>query len=405
MELGAAILVSGSEWQGCWSLDPKIVYLNHGAFGATPRAVLELQQQLRDRLEAAPVRFIDREFEGYLDRSREQLAAFLGADASDLVFVQNATTGVNAVLRSLKFSPGDELLVTNHEYNACRNAVNFVASRTGAKVVVAKIPFPLDDLEQIVEAVLAAVTPRTKLALLDHVTSQTALVFPIQQLVRELKARGVETLVDGAHALGMVPLNLAAIGATYYAGNCHKWLCAPKGAGFLYVEKEKQAQIRPLTISHGANSTRTDKSRWQLEFDWTGTNDATAYFCVPEAIKFMGGLLPGGWDELMSRNRLLALRARKLLCEKLGITPPAPEKAIASMAVMPLPQETRDRSELILPLQQDLSEQFQIEVPVIPFPAFPQQVLRISVQIYNSFEQYQYLAEVLGKLLTLDQCR
>ena len=356
-----------SKFQKFWSLDPAVVFLNHGSFGAVPLPVMAAQQNLRQQVERQPVRFFIREFEELLEEARSQLAAFVGADPTELVFVPNATTAVNTVLRSLCFNPGDELLTTNLEYNACRNALDFVASRTGAKVVVAQLPFPLQSAAEVVEALLAKVSPRTRLALLDHITSQTALVFPIQELVSQLAAQGVDTLVDGAHAPGMVPLNLHQIGAAYYTGNCHKWLCAPKGAAFLYVQPDKQSIIRPLTISHGANSHRTDKSRFQLEFAWTGTDDPSAYLCVAEAIRFLGSLLPGGWSELMSCNRAMALEARQLLCEALGVAPPCPEGMIGSLAVVPLPdklclQQEDGRSRSVPALQDVLWKQFNIEV-------------------------------------------
>lgn len=366
---------------------------------------MEAQQRLRSQMEREPLRFFMREFEELLDEARSQLAAFVGAEADELVFVPNATTGVNAVLRSLSFSSSDEVLTTNLEYNACRNALDFVASRTGAKVVVATVPFPLDSPNQVVEAVIERVSPRTRLVLLDHVTSKTALIFPIQQLVNELAARGVDTLVDGAHAPGMIPLNLHEIGATYYTGNCHKWLCAPKGAAFLYVRRDKQPAIRPLTISHGANSPRSDKSRFQLEFDWMGTADPTAYLCVPEAIRFLGSLLPGGWSELMENNRTKALYARRLLCEALGVSPPCPEEMIGSMAVVPLPsklslyeQEGQVREWPVL--QNVLFERFNIEVPIVPWSNPFKQIMRVSAQLYNTSEQYNYLAKALLTLLS-----
>lgn len=391
-----------NNWLEYWSLDSNVTFLNHGSFGASPLPVLIVQTQLRERLEREPVRFFIREFESLLDEARDKLAEFVGAKSEELAFVSNATTGVNAVLRSLDFSSTDELLTTDQEYNACRNALNFISDRTGAKVMVASLPFPVESPQQIIEAIIKHISPRTKLALLDHISSQTAFIFPIKQLVTELTKRGVDTLVDGAHAVGMVPLNLHQIGATYYTGNCHKWLCAPKGAGFLYVRRDKQQNIHPLTISHGANSTRTDKSRFHLEFDWMGTDDPTAFLCVPEAIKFMNSLLPGGWSELMQKNYSMALAARHLLQEKLGIKNYCcPDEMIGSMALIKLPDRDADEiySWLIPPLQNDLWEQFRIEVPIVPWPNKRKQLLRISAQIYNSFSQYEYLAEALVKLL------
>jgi isopenicillin-N epimerase len=265
-------------------------------------------------------------------------------------------------------------------------------------VVVAKIPFPLESSEQILSAVIEQVSPKTRLALLDHVTSQTGLIFPIQQLVKQLQQRGVDTLVDGAHAPGMLPLNLSEIGASYYTGNCHKWLCAPKGAAFLYVRRDKQLEIRPLTISHGANSPRTDKSRFQLEFDWMGTDDPTAYMCVPEAIAFMGSLLPGGWNELRQRNHQLALQARQLLCEALNVSMPCPDEMIGSMAVVPMPEVLESRN--FMALHDELFDRFGIQVQVVPWQEKPKLLVRVSAQIYNTPEQYEYLRKALRTLVT-----
>ncbi|HET7625888.1 MAG TPA: aminotransferase class V-fold PLP-dependent enzyme [Verrucomicrobiae bacterium] len=382
-----------------WLLDPSVIYLNHGAFGACPKRVLEFQSEWRNHLERQPSQFLVRELEKELDSAREALARFVGAETEDLVFISNTTHGINTILRSLDFQLGDELLVTDQEYNASRNALNFAAEKSGARVVVAKIPFPFHSAEEIIAPFLENVTPRTRLAMLDHVTSSSGFLLPIERLVAELNARGVDTLVDGAHAPGMVPLNLKQLGAAYYTGNCHKWLCAPKGAAFLCVRRDKQNSIHPLAISHGANSPRTDRSRFLLEFGWMGTGDPTAWLSVPEALRFMESAMPGGWPEVMARNRALALAAREILCAALEIPEPCPREFLGSMASVPIPDNAKDA----FPkqpfgeyrLQNDLLEKYKIEVPVHPCPTPSQRVLRISAQLYNSLPQYGLLAKAL----------
>jgi isopenicillin-N epimerase len=372
-----------------WTLDPRVAYLNHGSFGACPRVVLEKQSQLRARLEVQPVHFFLRDLEGLHDEALAVLADFVGADPEDLGFVPNATTGVNAVLRSLRFEPGDEIVTTDHAYGACRNALDWVAERAGARVVTAHVPFPISGPEEVTAAVLAAVTVRTRLALLDHVTSPTGLVFPIAALVAALADRGVDTLVDGAHAPGMLPLDLRAMGAAYYAGNCHKWLCAPKGAGFLRVRRDRQAGLVPTAISHGLTAPCTDRSRFQLLFGWTGTGDPTAALCVPDAIRVIGGLVPGGWPEVRSRNHALVLAARDRLCGALGVAAPAPDDMLGALATVPLPDGPD------LALHEALWTQEAIEVPIFPWPAAPRRLLRISAQLYNTIAQFERLATVL----------
>lgn len=386
---------------GTWSLDPGVVFLNHGSFGAAPRSVLAEQARLRAHLEREPVRFFIRELEAMLDGVRGALGSFLGANPEDLALLSNATSGVNTVVRSLDFRPGDELLTTTHTYNACANALAYVAERTGATVVTAEVPFPLEGPETVVDAVLAKVTERTRLVLLDHVTSPTGVVFPLERLVPLLQGRGVDVLVDGAHAPGMLPLHLEALGAAYYTGNCHKWLCAPKGAAFLHVRRDRQDRIHPLTISHGLNAPRTDRSRFRLEFDWCGTSDPTAWLCIPAALRAMEGLVPGGWPEVMERNRALAQAGRRLLCAALGVSPPCPEGMLGSLAAVQLPDDMgRPRSFLGTdPLQDRLLEEQCIEVPIFPWPARPSRWLRISAQLYNSAEQYAFLAQSLTELL------
>ncbi len=385
-----------------WTLDPTVTFLNHGSFGACPREVRQAQAELRASMEREPITFLDRELEGRLDDARQALADFLGATSVGLAFVANATTGVNTVLASLSFEPGDELLTTDHAYNACRNALDAAAKRWGARVVVAPVPFPIGDEERAVEAIVEAATARTRLALVDHVTSPTALVLPVARIVRELQGRGVDVLVDGAHAPGMVPLALDQLGAAYYTGNCHKWLCAPKGSAFLYVREDRRAKVHPLVVSHGFNSRRTDRSRFRLEFDWTGTGDPTPFLSVPVALEAMARMTDRGWRGVMESNRALALSARRTLASTVGVPLPCPESMVGSMAALPLPDAPADAAagiDGVEPIQRALFERHRIEVPVSPWPRRPHRILRVSAQLYNHPEQYRLLAAALAELL------
>jgi isopenicillin-N epimerase len=349
-------------------------------------------------MEGEPVQFLWRRYEERLEPSRIALAQFLGAHANDLAFVTNSTTGVNAVVRSLELRRGDELLTTNLDYNACHNVLVEKTRRAGAKLVTAQIPVPLRSENEVIEAVLAGVTRRTRLAMIDHVTSDSALVLPVERLVRELEMRGVDTLVDGAHAPGMVPLNLGRLRPAYYTGNLHKWVCAPKGAAFLWAREDKQSALQPAVISHGNNRPRPGYSPFQDRFDWCGTFDPTAWLCVRESIRWLGELLPGGWKELRERNRALAVQARRILCERLGVPAPCPESMLGSMATVPLPDKFQGKppSGKIDLEQLRLYDEFGIEVPFNRIDG--RRYLRVSAQIYNSRADYRFLADALGEL-------
>lgn len=385
-----------------WLLEPGIAYLNHGSFGACPEPVLEAQRVWRDRLEREPARFLARELEGHLDEARHEVAGFLRADPEGLAFVPNATTAVSTVLGSVRFRPGDELLAGDHEYNATLNALRAAADRDGARVVLVRLPFPVADSGQIVERYLDAVTPRTRLALVSHVTSPTALVLPVAAIVRELDRRGIDTLVDGAHAPGMVPVDLGSIGAAYWTGNGHKWLCGPKGAAFLHVRGDVRPSIRPLVVSHASNDERTDRSRYRLGFDWTGTGDPTPYLALPAALRFVGGLHEDGWAGLMAANAAMAREARDRLCRALDVPPPAPDAMVASMASVPLPMVAPTVA-ATQRLQAALFDEDRVEVPVLVVPVraaaeggAPQAVIRLSAQRYNRPQEYAWLAERLA---------
>lgn len=400
MNRNHAPLPPRSRFARLWRLAPGTVFLNHGSFGACPTAILKLQDDLRAQMESEPVQFLWRRYEERLDPSRKEIAALAGVNSNDLVFVMNATTAVNAVMRSVPLARGDQVLTTSHDYNACRNALADAVNRAGAKLVIAPVPFPLSSPDEVVEAVLRATTRRTRLAMLDHVTSPTALVLPLEQLVPELERRGVPTLVDGAHAPGMLPLNLSKLKPSWYTGNLHKWVCAPKGAAFFWTREDKQSITQPAVISHGNNTPRQGYTPFQDRFDWAGTLDPTPWMCAGAASKWMAGRVRGGWPEVRRRNHDLALRARTLLAESLSVQPPCPESMLGSMAALPLPArfQQRPRSGKIDAEQLILHDKFRIEVPFYWFGKPEQRFFRISAQLYNSLPEYEYLAEALKKL-------
>jgi isopenicillin-N epimerase len=385
-----------------WTLDPDVVFLNHGSFGATPRTVLDRQAEIRRLMEAEPLQFFDHLYQEELDGARSTLGEFVGAPSDGLAFVANATTGVNTVLASLSLRPGDQLVTTDHEYNACRNALVAAAERAGAEVVVVSVPFPVRSAGQVIDAVVDGMGPRCRLLLIDHVTSQTGLVLPLDELAAEAHRREVAVLVDGAHAPGMVDLDLHKLGVAYYTGNLHKWVCAPKGAAFLYVREDLREQVRPLVISHGANASSATRSRFHLEHDWTGTRDPSAWLSVESALATVASLASGGWAEVRDLNRQLALEGRRIVCRALGVEVPSPDGMIGSLASIPLTDGDGASVNDIFPfdaLQLALFERYRIEVPIISWPERPKRLVRISAQLYNQPDQYRYLAEALLDLL------
>jgi isopenicillin-N epimerase len=385
-----------------WDFEPGLLFLTHGTYGAAPRPVVARRAELIRELEANPIRFLTREYEDRLDAARREVADFLHADPEGTVAVPNATTGVATVLESLRLRPGDELLTDDHEYNATLNALGAVAERAKARVVRVSFPLPIRHPEETVEALLAAVTPRTRLALVSHVTSPSALVLPIETIVRELDRLGVDTLVDAAHAPGMVPVDVRALGAAYWTGNGHKWLCGPKSAGVLCVREDRRSDVLPLVTGHGRNDTRTERPILWREFDWPGTADPTAFLALPEAIRVIGGLQPGGWPAHTAANNELAVAGRRLLNDRLGLEPIAPESMIGAMASVRLRDVLdEDGANAIV---HSLAEDERIEVPIVVFPVRAARapgapptdnLLRISAQRYNEPADYERLADAL----------
>ncbi|MBT6489284.1 MAG: aminotransferase class V-fold PLP-dependent enzyme [Deltaproteobacteria bacterium] len=381
-----------------WHLDHETTFINHGSYGACPKTILEQQTQIRQELERQPVRFFTHELLPRMDAVRVRLGSFLKTEANTLALIPNATQGVNTVLRTYPLEAGDEVIVTNHGYNACNNAASFIAKERGACIKTATLPYPVQSSDQIVDAIESAITPQTKLAIIDHITSPTAVVTPIGEIVECLDKKGIDTLVDGAHAPGQIPIDLQTIGAAYYTGNCHKWLCTPKGSAFLYVREDKHHEVRPLAISHGANAPVGERSFFRNEFDWQGTHDPTAHMVIPAAIDLLGSWMEGGWDEIQSSNHVLALKARDVLCEALQISLPVPDTLFGSMVAIPLNPEVLPGGFPNAGLQKILMDDYRIEVPVFDQPYSPIKTLRISAQLYNHLSQYEHLALALCEI-------
>lgn len=369
-----------------FQLDPDVVFLNHGSFGATPRPVFDVYQEWQRRIERQPVRFFQEEASPALRTARTALAAYVGARPEDLVFVHNATFGVNVVAHALNLQPGDEVLTTTHEYGACSNAWETVCAARGARYVRQLFTWPVHDDAQLVEELWQGVTPRTKVLYLSHITSPTALTLPVAMLCRRARAAGILTVIDGAHAPGQVDIDLATLGADIYTGNLHKWLCAPKGAGFLWVRPELQPQITPLVVSWGYGPERGlfEENDFISAHQWQGTDDISAYLSVPAAIAFQA---EHDWPAVRRQCHMLLSETLRGLSAITG--EPAPYSALApqhfhQMAVALLPAQTD-----VAALKQRLYRAHRIEIPCFAWQGQP--LLRISVQGYNTAEELAHL--------------
>jgi isopenicillin-N epimerase len=378
--------VTGLPDASAWTLDPGLAHLNHGSFGATPACVLAEQHRLRAELERNPVGFLVHQLPGLLENVRAEIAAFLRADPAGVVFVDNATTGTQTVIAQADLAPGDEVLATDHGYPAVLAQLQRAADSAGATLTIAPVPLPAASPAAVTEAVLARLTPRTRLLVIDHIASCSGMVFPVADIVARCRAAGVPVLIDGAHAPGMLPLDLRSLDADYWTGNLHKWVSAPKASAVLYVAERHRDRLRPLVASHGL----TDG--YQAAFDWTGTRDPTALLSVPAALAFFG---QAGWPNVWQHNNELSQLGAELVSAPLGTEPPAPGELTAAMRLVRLPEPLTAAGARAL--ERRLLHEHRVVVPVTDHGGW--RWLRLSAQLYNTRADYERLADVIGELV------
>jgi isopenicillin-N epimerase len=378
-------------------LDPDVVFLNHGSYGATPKTVFEAYQNWQLRLERQPVLFLGRELPALMRESRVAVGEYLNANPDDLVYIPNATHGINIVARSLELTPDDEILTSDHEYGACDYAWEFNCDKTGATYIHQPIALPVHTEKEIVEQFWRGVTPRTKVMYLSHITSSTALRLPVDEICKRARERGILTVIDAAHAPGQIPVDLQSLDADIVFGNCHKWMLAPKGSAFLFARPEVQQLIRPLVVSWGTHPTPdiATGSRFIDILQWTGTKDPSAALAVPTAIQFMQG---HNWEEVRRQCHLLLRQAIERICDLTGMPPlyPLDSDFYRQMGIAPLPS-----SDLVA-LKSRLYEEYKIEVPLIQWQ--DQHFIRISIQGYNTQNDVDVLVDALKALLPQVAC-
>jgi len=378
----------GKELRKHWMLDSEMHFLNHGSFGACPRVVLQVQQELRNRMEERPINFLVRELPTLIRQSADKLGEFLGTDGHDLAFIENATAAVNAVIRSYPWQAGDEILLSAHAYYAVKNAARFVARQFGLTVREFSFAFPMQDDANLLTAFESSITPKTRMAILDHVSSPLAIVYPLEKMLAICRQHGIKTLIDGAHVPGMLPLNIEQVGADWYVGNCHKWLFAPKGCAFIWAHPQQRDFLQPVVIS-----LRMDEG-FPLNFDWVGTRDASAWLAIDSALQFYKEM--GGTD-IPEKLHIFAITMARKLAQRWSIELPAPEAMFAAMVTLPLPLKqasTQDEANL---LRDQLWQQHKIEVPLFILDD-GQLWCRISAQLYNTEDDYERLAAAIVEM-------
>jgi isopenicillin-N epimerase len=371
-------------------LDDDIVFLNHGSFGACPRPVFEVYQNWQRELERNPIDFIARHTQDLMLESRKELASYLNAPVEQMVFVPNATYGINVVARSLELEAGDEILTTNHEYGAVNNTWHFNFDKRGVKYINHPIPLPVTTPEEFVDRLWEGVTPHTKVITFSHITSPTALIFPAELICQRARAEGILTVIDGAHAPGQIDIDLTAMGVDYYTGNCHKWLCSPKGAAFLYAAPGRDEMLEPLVVSHGWARPHDENSKFLDNFNWTGTMDPSAYISVGAAVRFQR---ENNWSAVRAACHQLASQTRDRINEMTGLNSVCPDSTewFSQMFIARLPMESVDR------IRDAMWPEFKIEIPVLTWN--DQAFVRVSVQAYNTPQDMERLLGAIEKYL------
>jgi isopenicillin-N epimerase len=375
----------GHGMRSLWPLDAGAIYLNHGTVGVTPVEVMAAQWDIKQRIEAHPARFMLRDMKPGLRAAADRVAALLGGRGEDYVFTDNATTGINAVLRSADLGPGDEVLVTDHTYGAVANGARYACERAGATLVTVEIPFPIQDQDQAVAAIESGLSTETRLVILDHITSETGIVLPLRQLVDLCHDAGAQVLVDGAHAPGTIDLDIPGCGAEWYAANLHKWLFAPRGCGVLWADARVQQDLHPAVISWRLGEGFT------AEFDWTGTRDPSPFLSLPAALEFRDRI---GGDEIMNYNHALAVGGAQILADRFGGGPGAPSWLTASMGLAPLPENLAPGKEEAEALRDHLLYKHNIEVPIIAWSG--RLWARAAAQVYCQMSDFEILADAVA---------
>ena len=389
-----------------WPIDPNLTFLNHGSYGSVPKAAMRAQAMLRDRLEKDSPRFYKSDLEMLIDGFRSKIAGFINCHAHDVAPICNATFALCTILANIDWKQGDEVIVTDHEYGSIGNELERFVARYGIKVVKAVIPYPIQDPSEVTEQYLAAVTPKTRLAIIAHITSTSSMIYPITPIITELHAKGIDVLLDGAHTPGQVPFDWSALKPAYFVGSGHKWLCGPKGTGFMVVRADKQPGFRPLALSSRANKIRPDRALFLRDFDYQGTDDYTDLLTIPHSMDAVSAMLPGGWPAVMRANHELAIKGRNILANALSVEPMTPDSMVGSMATLLIPEPPAKL--LSRPtryddaLQDVLFEKYQIVVPIWRLASTDQRLVRISAHLYNTTDDYEYLASALKTELALE---